>query len=100
MPKVQLTVGHSKERVTYNKEIQTADIEPEPRSTFNDDFREHVTRERELTVDPERALEKLEAESAILDREIEEEIRGSSTFVSLFHPSIEHMYRSDRRRKI
>jgi dynein intermediate chain len=90
-----LTVG-LQERVTYNKEIQTADIEPDTRSTSNDDFREHVTRERELTVDPERALEE---ESAILDREIEEEIRGLSTSLSLFRPSIERTYRSDRRRK-
>jgi DNA repair exonuclease SbcCD nuclease subunit len=56
-------------------------------------------RERESTVDPERALEKLEEESAILDREIEEEIRGLSTFSSLFRPSIERMYRSDGGRK-
>ncbi|KAH9176034.1 WD40 repeat-like protein [Lactarius sanguifluus] len=64
-----------RERVTYNKEIQTADIDPDPGTTSNEDIREHVLREREPTVDPERALEKLEEESAILDREIEEEVR-------------------------
>ncbi|KAI9440509.1 WD40 repeat-like protein [Lactarius indigo] len=64
-----------RERVTYNKEIQTADIDPDPGSTSHEDIREHVLREREPTADPERALEKLEEESAILDREIEEEIR-------------------------
>lgn len=37
-------------------------------------------RERDITVEPERALERLEVESAALDREIEEEIRGLPTF--------------------
>ena len=86
MPKVQLTVGHSKERVTYNKEIQTADIEPDPKTASNEDLRERVTRERESTVDHERPLEKLEEESAILDREIEEEIRGMFMFSSVWSP--------------
>jgi len=63
------------ERVTYNKEIQTTNFEPDLKATSIEDIREHFTRERESTVDPERALERLEEESAILDREIEEEVR-------------------------
>jgi len=64
-----------RERVTYNKETQTADIESDTSTASDDEVREPVFRERETTVDPERALERLEEESAILDREIEEEIR-------------------------
>ena len=75
------------------------DIDPDPTTTSNEDIRDLVPRERESTVDPERALERLEEESAILDREIEEEVRGLSTFLSMFHPSIEHTYRSDGRGK-
>src|SRR6266436_8318005 len=69
---------YSQERVTYNKEIQTADIEPNAGSTSDDDVKDPIFRERETTVDPERALERLEEEIATLDREIEEEIRGLS----------------------
>ncbi|KAH9989810.1 cytoplasmic dynein intermediate chain [Russula vinacea] len=56
------------ERVTYNKEIQTADIETNAGSASDEEVREPIFREREATVDPERTLERLE-------EEIEEEIR-------------------------
>ncbi|KAI9511562.1 WD40 repeat-like protein [Russula earlei] len=64
-----------RERVTYNKEIQTADIESDTSTISDEEVRDPVFRDREATADPERALERLEEESAILDREIEEEIR-------------------------
>jgi dynein intermediate chain len=75
----RLTPRYSQERVTYNKEIQTADLESDTDSSDDKEVREPISRERETTVGPERALERLEEESAILDREIEEEIRGLST---------------------
>jgi dynein intermediate chain, cytosolic len=68
---------YSQERVTYNKEIQTADIESNAGSASDEEVKEPIFREREITVDPERTLEE---ESATLDREIEEEIRGLSIF--------------------
>ena len=46
-------------------------------------------------MDPERTLERLEEESAILDREIEEEIRGLSIFSLASCPSVELMLRSN-----
>jgi dynein intermediate chain, cytosolic len=79
----------SQERVTYNKEIQTADLESDTGAASDEDTREPTIREREITADPERMLERLEEESAILDREIEEEIRGLSLFCSLLYLSVE-----------
>jgi hypothetical protein len=46
-------------------------------------------------VDPERALERLEEESATLDREIEEETRGLFTFSFVYYPSVERACRLD-----
>lgn len=78
---LQLTVCYTQERVTYNKEIQTADINFDIGATSDEDVREPVSREIETTVDPERTLGRLEEESATLDREIEEEIRGLPIFL-------------------
>lgn len=87
--RLQLTARHLQERVTYNKEIQTAPTD----SDSDDEASEPVFREREATVDPERALERLEEESATLDREIEEEIRGLSTISFASCSSVERMRR-------
>jgi dynein intermediate chain len=76
----RLTFRLAQERVTYNKEIQTADLESDSSSTSDGEVREPMFRERDITVEAERALERLEVESAALDREIEEEIRGLPTF--------------------
>jgi dynein intermediate chain len=94
-----LTARHSQERVTYNKEIQTADIESNTGSTSDEEVGEPIFREREATVDPERALDRLEEESATLDREIEEEIRGLSIFSFVSCPSAERMSRFNGRGK-
>ena len=91
--RLRLNARHSQERVTYNKEIQTADIESNTGSTSDEEVREPIFRERETTVDPERALERLEEESATLDREIDEEIRGLSIFSFAFCPSVKRMRR-------
>jgi hypothetical protein len=89
----RLTVRNSQERVTYNKEIQTTEIEFNAGSASDDEPSEPLFHERETTVDPERALERLEEESATLDREIEEEIRGLSIFSFEFCSSVERMRR-------
>jgi len=91
----RLTCRLAQERVTYNKEIQTADLESDSGSTSDEEVREPIFRERETTVEPERALERLEEESATLDREIEEEIRGLSTFFFMSCPSVELTGRFD-----
>lgn len=91
--RLRLTARYSQERVTYNKEIQTTEIEFNAGSASDDETSEPLFREREATVDPERALERLEEESATLDREIEEEIRGLSIFSFEFCSSAEWMRR-------
>ena len=94
-----IELRYSQERVTYNKEIQTADIEFNAGSTSDEEVREPIFRERETTVDPERALERLEEESATLDREIEEEIRGLSIFPFAPHFCADECLRSNGRGK-
>lgn len=67
------------ERVTYNKEIQTTDMETEIDPSTEEEIRQRVLRERELAEAVERQREKeLEEESVQLDKEIEQEIRGAS----------------------
>ncbi|KAI0060930.1 WD40 repeat-like protein [Artomyces pyxidatus] len=64
-----------RERVTYNKEIQTADFETPENVSPEEEIRERVAREREA-LEAERAREKeLDEESVQLDKEIEQEIR-------------------------
>jgi dynein intermediate chain, cytosolic len=68
-----------KERVLYNKEIQTADVESDSSTEDEDGVRQRQAkeRERELEIEIERVREReLEEESLQLDREIEEAIRG------------------------
>jgi len=96
----RLTCRLAQERVTYNKEIQTADLESDSGSTSDGELREPIFRERDTTVEPERALERLEEESATLDREIEEEIRGLSSFFFMPCSSVERTGRFDGGGKI
>ncbi|KAA1468779.1 WD40 repeat-like protein [Dentipellis sp. KUC8613] len=64
-----------RERVTYNKEIQTANFESDSSLPSEDEIRQRVIRERDA-IDAERLREKeLEEESVQLDKEIEQEIR-------------------------
>lgn len=91
----RLTCHLAQERVTYNKEIQTADLESDSSSSSDGEVREPIFRERETTVEPEQMLERLEEESAILDREIEEEIRGLSAFFFMPCSSIKRTRRFD-----
>ncbi|KAK7687951.1 hypothetical protein QCA50_009170 [Cerrena zonata] len=63
-----------KERVTYNKEVQTMQTETETQTPSEDDIRERLLREREAAEAEEREKQ-LEEESLLLDKEIEQEIR-------------------------
>ncbi|KAI0766580.1 dynein intermediate chain [Trametes elegans] len=65
-----------KERVIYNKEVQTMEIEEEPAAVNEEEIRERVLREREAAEAERLAHEQeLEAESKQLDEEIAQEIR-------------------------
>lgn len=64
------------ERVTYNKEVQTMQTETETQTPSEDDIRERLLREREAAEAEEREKQ-LEEESLLLDKEIEQEIRGT-----------------------
>ncbi|KAI0629159.1 dynein intermediate chain [Trametes polyzona] len=65
-----------KERVIYNKEVQTMDIESEPEAVSEEEIRERILREREAAEAERIAHEQeLEAESKQLDEEIAQEIR-------------------------
>lgn len=65
-----------KERVIYNKEVQTMSVETEPSPDIEEQIRERILREKERELEVERAREKeLEEESVKLDKEIEQEIR-------------------------
>ncbi|KAF5338661.1 hypothetical protein D9611_012804 [Ephemerocybe angulata] len=64
-----------KERVIYNKEVQTTAVDEEPSQDWEDEIRRRIMQERELA-DAEKAREKeLEEENVKLDQEIEQEIR-------------------------
>lgn len=64
-----------RERVTYNKEIQTTDFEEPAQRPDEEEIRERIFHERDL-LDAERAREKeLEEESVQLDNEIEKALR-------------------------
>ncbi|KAH9852044.1 dynein intermediate chain [Lenzites betulinus] len=65
-----------KERVIYNKEVQTMDVDSEPEAVNENEIRERIIREREAA-DAERIAheQELEAESKKLDEEIAQEIR-------------------------
>jgi dynein intermediate chain, cytosolic len=63
-----------RERVIYNKEVQTTEVEVETTRLPEDDLWQRITREKEVY---EAAREKeLEEESIRLDQEIEQEIKG------------------------
>ncbi|EJF64142.1 WD40 repeat-like protein [Dichomitus squalens LYAD-421 SS1] len=65
-----------KERVIYNKEVQTMEVETEPAAATEEEIREQILREREVAEAERLAHEQeLEAESKRLDEEIAQEIR-------------------------
>ncbi|KAF9564282.1 dynein intermediate chain [Agrocybe pediades] len=70
----------AKERVIYNKEVQTASVETGPSAEYEAELRRRIARELEAAAEAERTAreEDLEQESVKLDEEIEQEIRELS----------------------
>lgn len=66
------------QKVIYNKEVQTAEIETEPTGPTEEELRARIRQEEEAEWERLRAErdQELEEEARKLDREIEEEIRG------------------------
>ncbi|KAF8630746.1 hypothetical protein AX17_005341 [Amanita inopinata Kibby_2008] len=74
----ELFVFPQKERVIYNKEVQTMEVETEPlrpQEEYEKDFRHRVTRDSEAELDQLARDKELEEESIKLEQEIEQEIR-------------------------
>ncbi|GLB41702.1 putative dynein intermediate chain [Lyophyllum shimeji] len=67
-----------KERVSYNKEVQTAAIETESPADYEEELRQRIQREREIEAERLARDKELEEESVKLDLEIEQEIRELS----------------------
>ncbi|TCD65904.1 hypothetical protein EIP91_002019 [Steccherinum ochraceum] len=69
-----------RERVTYNKEIQTMEVEAEDTGPLEEEIRERILKEHDAAAEAERIArdKELEEESIQLDKEIEQEIREMS----------------------
>ncbi|KAL4063150.1 WD40-repeat-containing domain protein [Scleroderma citrinum] len=67
-----------RERVIYNKEVQTTAVEVEAPEVSVEDIRQQIQRERELEAERVAREKELEEESIQLDQEIEQEIRELS----------------------
>ncbi|KAF9477779.1 cytoplasmic dynein intermediate chain [Pholiota conissans] len=63
-----------KERVIYNKEVQTTFVETEPSADYEIELRQRIAREREVEVERIARDKELEEESVKLEQEIEQEI--------------------------
>ncbi|KAL5633267.1 hypothetical protein ACGC1H_003683 [Rhizoctonia solani] len=66
-----------KQKVIYNKEVQTAEIETEPTGPSEDELRARIRQEEEAEWERQRAEkeQEMEEEARKLEREIEDEIR-------------------------
>ncbi|KAG6334603.1 hypothetical protein ID866_4479 [Astraeus odoratus] len=67
-----------RERVIYNKEVQTTAVEVEAPEVSVEDIRQQIQREREIEAERVAREKELEEESIQLDKEIEQEIRELS----------------------
>ncbi|PPQ79682.1 hypothetical protein CVT25_003256 [Psilocybe cyanescens] len=67
-----------KERVIYNKEVQTTSIETGPSADYEAEIRQRIAKEREIEVERAARDKELDEESVKLDQEIEQEIRELS----------------------
>jgi dynein intermediate chain len=74
---------HFQERVIYNKEVQTTEVETESIRQQEDekDVRQRTTRDAEAEAEQLAREKELEEESAKLDRELEQEIKGAQDLV-------------------
>ncbi|KAH7911054.1 WD40-repeat-containing domain protein [Hygrophoropsis aurantiaca] len=64
-----------RERVIYNKEVQTTAVETESPRISEEDIRQQILRERDVETDRLTRDKELEEESVQLEKEIEQEIR-------------------------
>ncbi|KAI5121496.1 hypothetical protein M0805_006533 [Coniferiporia weirii] len=64
-----------KERVTYDKDVQTAEISIEITAPDEEEIRQRITREKETEAEKVAKEHELEEENAKLEKEIEQEIR-------------------------
>ncbi|KAG9043909.1 hypothetical protein FS837_008986 [Tulasnella sp. UAMH 9824] len=64
-----------KQRVIYNKEVQTAEVETEPTGPSEDEIRQRLLEEQEAERERIRQEKEFEEQSRQLDKEIEEELR-------------------------
>ena len=67
-----------KERVIYNKEVQTTTIETGSPDAYEEEIRQRVMKERDLEAERVARDTELEEETVKLEKEIEQEIRGGS----------------------
>ncbi|RXW20680.1 hypothetical protein EST38_g5183 [Candolleomyces aberdarensis] len=64
-----------KERVIYNKEVQTTAVEEHSAQDYEEEIRQRILREREAEAEKLAQEKELEEENVKLDQEIEQEIR-------------------------
>ncbi|KAH9479663.1 Cytoplasmic dynein 1 intermediate chain 1 [Psilocybe cubensis] len=67
-----------KERVIYNKEVQTTSVETEPSADYEAEIRQRIAKEKEIELERVAREKELDEESVKLDQEIEQEIRELS----------------------
>ncbi|KAG9016699.1 hypothetical protein FRB90_002454 [Tulasnella sp. 427] len=64
-----------KQRVVYNREVQTTEIETEPTGPSEEEIRQRILQEQEAERERIRQEKEFEEQSRQLDKEIEEELR-------------------------
>jgi hypothetical protein len=77
----------SHERVIYNKEVQTTQVETTSLGAFEEEIRQRIMKEQDIEAERAARDKELEEESVKLEKEIEQEIRGKHT--ASFHSSRE-----------
>jgi dynein intermediate chain, cytosolic len=66
----------TKERVIYNKEVQTTAIETDSPDPYEEEIRQRLIKERDLDAERLARDKALEEEEVKLEKQIEQEIRG------------------------
>lgn len=62
--------------MTYDKDVQTADMAVEASGPSEDEIRQRILREKDSEAEKAAREKELEEENAQLEKEIEQEIRG------------------------
>lgn len=71
------SVCFMKERVTYDKDVQTMEVQTEPSFPDEEEIRQRITREKEAEAERLAKEREFEAENEKLEQEIRQEIRGT-----------------------